>query len=126
MNRQINFRPGYDKRSEGYGIHSLEINFILKGELGAVQLVVATGMYPESVSKQGDYMAMDLGYHSPKPMYEDHSVACENCEHIGGTCYYDGSTLNAEPVAEILITEGEDALWKRLEDYYSETFGDLK
>lgn len=49
------------------------------------------------------------------------------CEYTdGGPCYYDGSTLNAEPVYKILLEEGSDGVWKYLEEYYEETFKDVE
>jgi len=45
-----------------------------------------------------------------------------NCEYLGVPCYCDGSALRAEDYYEILVHQGEEALWKALEDYYHETF----
>lgn len=68
-------------------------------------------------------MPTDLGYHSPKPMYEGQSKMEGKCELVeGGVCYYDGSGLNAYPVMKRLVAEGEDGVWAALTDYYVETF----
>lgn len=49
------------------------------------------------------------------------------CEYLNGKpCYYDGSSLNAEKYMDILISQGDEALWEALEKYYCETFGELK
>jgi hypothetical protein len=98
-------------------------------------------------------MPADLGYHSPKPMYEGQppmgaeKFDFENkevlkgatgeiaiptrvqtgtftpCELLdGGPCYYDGSTLNAEPVFEVLLREGSAGVWRELREFYLQTF----
>ena len=142
MERTIKFYPAYDKRSsdpkKNYGIGSATLGFYLIGELGAIQFTTSTGwnldhVHEELKHKHFDYydplkpQAYDLGYHSPNPMYEDYKPMSEPCEFVGGKpCYYDGSTLNAEPILKLLITQGSDAVWKELEDYYIQTFGELK
>lgn len=45
------------------------------------------------------------------------------CEYVdGGPCYYDGSTLNAEPVFDVLLREGSAGVWRELRKFYMETF----
>jgi hypothetical protein len=45
------------------------------------------------------------------------------CEVLGGgPCYYDGSTLNAEPVFEVLLREGSKGVWRELRKYYDSVF----
>jgi hypothetical protein len=144
MNKEIKFTPAYDKRSsdpkKNYGIHGVMIYFYLKGELGAVQFVVYTHWQLPHVQADIDakppdprfpYMfhegtAWDLGYHSAKPMYEGQTKISDQCELLGGPCYYDGSTLNAEPVFDTLRAEGDDGVWKKLEEYYHQVFGELR
>lgn len=139
MKREIVFRPAYDKRhpnpNKNYGIHGVDMQWYVSGELGVVQFVVYTNWYLPHVRAEGEQkrwdagawqpMAADLGYHSPKPMYEG-QTSIGDCGLLGGDCYYDGSGLNAKPILEKLIAEGGEAAWKELEDYYVETFGELK
>jgi hypothetical protein len=66
--------------------------------------------------------ASDIGYHSPVPMYEGQDPMSEKCTLLDGTCYYDGSTLNAGPILELLIAEGTEALWAKLEEEYHYRF----
>ena len=133
--RIVEFYPAYDKRHpnphKDHGIADVWIKFILKGKKGAVQFLMSTGWFlPETVedykSKGINLMdrprGWDLGYHSPKPMYEGQEPATENCPILGGKCYYDGSTLAAEKILEILLREGSNGVWKALERYYYETF----
>lgn len=82
--REIVFRPAFDKRSDdpakNYGIHGVELAFYLIGDDGAVQFVVYTNWQLPHITEEhsklfDDHilcrpMPADLGYHSPKPMYE--------------------------------------------------------
>jgi hypothetical protein len=90
LERIFLIRPAFDKRhvdpDKNYGIHGAEMLFIVKGERGAVQFVLYTNWQLPHVTKewlkkdlgkpQGKYMTLwrpipaDVGYHSPKPMYE--------------------------------------------------------
>ncbi len=46
MQREITMTPAYDKRdpdpSKNYGVHGVNIVYVLKGKLGAVQFVLYT------------------------------------------------------------------------------------
>lgn len=94
MERITKFYPAYDKRnadpSKNYGIHGVDLRMVLKGELGAVQFVLYTNWFPKSIKKDllndspnqthfiekypfmyvMEPMAVDVGYHSPHPIYE--------------------------------------------------------
>lgn len=138
--KTIEFSPAYDRRDpdpkKDYGVGAVDIRFILKGKRGAVQFLLGTGWFlPETneeykargVNLSKDYpRAWDIGYHSPKPMYEGHSPITDKCNILNGKCFYDGSTLNADPILNILLREGSDGVWKELEKYYHETFNPRK
>jgi hypothetical protein len=66
----------------------------------------------------------DLGYHSYVRLGKNDCESRDFCEFIDDKrkCFSGGSCLAAEAVLDILIAEGSDAVWKRLEDYYEETF----
>ncbi len=135
------------------GIHGLEIRFILKNYKGAVQFLIFTNWFPsgpglnwfeiESCRDDSETKPMfvtilinhflpaifrrpipaDLGYHSPKPMYENHKPMGP-CEFLDGKeCYYDGSTLNAMKIFKALLTDGEEGVWRELKDYHEYVFG---
>ena len=128
--RVIKFRPAFDKRhpdaSKNYGINGMELQFYLKGPKGAIQFILGTGMQLKHVKKEhelkgysGGWMAYDIGYHSPVPRYEGQTPMDVNCEWTGDEkCYYDGSSLQADEIAERFIAEGEDYLWPELERQY--------
>ena len=134
MNRVIEWTPAYDKRhpdpSKNYGISSMTVRFVLIGDEGAVQFVLLTGWHLKHVREEfasrglTGVMPSDLGYHSYQPCYEGQQPITEACEYLGGSpCYYDGSALAADRVFEIFLAGGEEALWKELEDYYQQVFG---
>lgn len=143
--RVTEFIPAYDRRDEGYGIHGVDLLMLLRGPLGAVQFKLSTGwVLPESLGLPADYQwqqshaynralglsiahdcypsPSDLGYHSPRPMYEDQSPLTEDCPYIGGRCYYDGSGLNAGGPFYALLRGGSEGVWAYLENYYREVF----
>jgi hypothetical protein len=134
-----NVRLPYDLRNEdpakNYGIHGLDIWFILSGPLGAVQFGVTFPQYlphvrDELAAKSYPYLeriqGFDVGYHAPKPQYEN-QAAMDDCDLIeGGKCFYDGSSLRASEWAdEIFAVRGkrpEDEIWSRLREEYRMRF----
>jgi hypothetical protein len=136
MEKFVKFDAGWDKRdadpSKNYGISGLRITFFYgNSKYGYVQFVILTDWYPTCLDDEapglharlaGCYpMAADVGYHSPHPMYQDHSPF--ECDLIdGGQCYYDGSGLHAEEVMKKLRNEGSDAVWEHLEGYWNDMF----
>jgi len=139
--RSITFQPAFDRRDpdpkKNYGIHGVSLRFVLKGSKGAIQFVVYTNWHLPHVQEELDNRSgsqyphlschptpADLGYHAYKPHY-DEQTQMEGCDVLpdsSGGCYYDGSSLNAEPVYERLLREGEDGVWSELEAYYKVTF----
>jgi hypothetical protein len=132
--REIRFEPAYDKRDTGHGIHGAQMRWLLKGPLGIIQFLVFTqwhlpavmeemerkfeaGLYPYNSASLWKPLPADLGYHSPRPMYDGQSdMPCDLMPE--GKCWYDGSGLNAAPVFALLVSEGSDAVWLRLEEEY--------
>lgn len=126
----VTFKPGFtcerfiaDRNDGGnHGIACVHLLFLVRNELGAIQFTLLTGWYPDW-RKGHPPLPSDLGYHSPLPKYEGQEPASGKCPWLNDKpCYYDGSTLNAEEPFNILITEGESALWKFLEKYHKDTF----
>lgn len=136
--------PAWDKRNpdpkKNYGIHGVEIRMVLKGPKGATQFLWYTNIQLPHVRKEtlmkhvGDFkllelfsrpMGADVGYHSPKPLYEEQKPMDRECPYVeGGKCYYDGSSLYGQEVGERLVAEGGEAVWKVLEDEYQKNFGE--
>ncbi len=146
--RIVNFSRPFDKRSDipnkNYGIGAMNIWFNLKGALGAVHVRFQTPFYlPETVDEyrignknktlptdirdvQGRARGFDcvnVGYHSPKPMYDGQTK--EDCNILDeGYCYCDGSFSKGEydGVGEMLYRRGEEAVWEYLEEHYYAIF----
>jgi hypothetical protein len=134
LTRSITFTPAYDKRSadpsKNYGVHGCDLRFILGDARGYVQFLLFTGWHLPEVQKEfrdgprilSAPMPADLGYHSPTPRYDGHEPM-ETCDLLCGPCYYDGSGLNAERIYEVLLREGSDGVWRELQEYWNELFG---
>lgn len=130
--RQIRFEPGHSiRRSKGdgqdYGIAAMEMRFLLAGEHGTTQFLMSTGWYPEKAGYQWHHSgpsAWDLGAHWDTPWSEYMTAADGGWSHMdcdarpGGSCWYDGSGLRAEPVMAAFFEHGEDAVWALLEEEY--------
>jgi hypothetical protein len=148
LERRIEFEVGYDHSAfkddcggGGHGKHGMTMRFVLIGPHGAVQWVACMiNWYPGNI-RNGDVgsaepvslvpamqhrhiddgMAWDLGYHSPIPQYEDQTPTRGSCEYLPGQqCYYDGSSLNAQPLLEAFLEHGPMAVWAALARYYTE------
>lgn len=144
LKRQCEFVPGFDKRHEdpmkNYGISGGKFIFVVSGERGAVHFVCGANMYPDSAIAHlvGHYsnsaaefaesvkpMGYDVGYHSPKPIYEG-QIAHSDCEWIGGDCYSDGSALRAAEWMDEFAARGTAWLWPALEQEYRERFDEAE
>lgn len=162
MKKIVKFNAGFDRRDpdpkKNYGIHGLEITFVLKNYKGAVHFILYTNWLPtgspdlkwfEKVlpTETSDHslgpmfvtllvnpfipsvllkpLPVDLGYHSPKPKYEEQMQGTDKCEYLGGKpCYYDGSGLNTTRIFEVLLNEGEEGLWRELQKFHEDVFGE--
>lgn len=116
-----------------HGRHGLSIRFVSKGDKGAVQFLLYTGLCPQHAAPArigvrdcdwgGSVRPIDLGYHAKQAQYDGQkpmSYACEFCD--GQPCYYDGSSLNASDAMYALVNGGDNALWAFLDAYYAATF----
>lgn len=115
--------------SKNYGIRRTYLKFILKNDLGAVQYLLMIPHIDKNdwPSWTEGTMGLDVGYHSPKPMYEGQNPM--DCD-LFGRCYYEGSTLRAEEWTEkIFSVRGERSevlLWEMLEQEHARIFGGKK
>lgn len=140
LQRRIEFTPAFDKRApepnKNYGIHGVELKFYLGNDFGWVQFVIYTNWQLPHINQEPgtisavnsgvfEYwmkpMPADLGYHSPKPLYEG-QTSTKNCHLLPGPCYYDGSALAAEALFDLLVAGGSDVVWKKLEELWQEHF----
>lgn len=128
--RIIRIIPAFDKRnpdpSKNYGIGSVRMLFVLKGDKGAVTFSCSTGMYlPQQVAEHGSKpwrgwqpMGFGVWYCSPHPTHE-HQSPREACEWLDGKpCYGGGSCLASDEVMPVLLNEGDEGVWRKLEEFY--------
>lgn len=138
--RVVKFRGAFDKRhadpSKNYGIHGMELHFILVGPKGATQFLFYTNMMLPHVRKEifdkhnGEYQRFDLwnpcgadiGYHAREAQYEGQTSMTADCEWVGGPCFYDGSSLRADEFAPTFLEKGDDAVWEMLREEYDHRF----
>ncbi len=129
FSRIIKWSPGYDYRGDPekrqYGAHGLEMRFLLRGPKATVQFVVMTGWLPTWQHFGGppshEVLPADVGYHADAPQYEGQtSMECK--ERSQGHCYYDGSSLAADDVFQLLVTKGDEAVWEELQRRYDHWF----
>lgn len=137
---------------KNYGVGCLELLFMVFGDKGAVQLQLLTQWYLPNVMNRRleslkrdirmgkeDFLIksflepnpIDLCYFSPERRNEDETFFDTGVPYFmdGAPCYYgykyyDENNKVAKEVAfRKLVDEGDEALWKYLEDYYVEVFG---
>lgn len=139
-------RLPFDKRhknpSKNYGIHALDIWFILKGPKGAVQYAVTMPVFLPHVRKElerkpdayeflNEIRGFDVGYHAKEPQFDSQRPmgSCDVYPELKDGCFYDGSSLVSDKWTEtIFSTTGknpEDVLWSLLEDEYVARFGEI-
>jgi hypothetical protein len=134
--RIVEMAGAWDKRdpdpAKNYGIHGMEVRFVLKGDLGATQFVAFLNIHLPHVREElrrkrspddrfdlDAPMGADVGYHSPEPCYDGQSIVQESCPYLDGKpCYYDGSGLRADGFMPEFIAGGSDAVWGMLEEEY--------
>lgn len=133
--RKISFQPAYDKRSatpsKNYGVHGVDLRFTLKGAEDGVAFCVFTNWMLPHVQAETDARPVTPDhtflFHKPQPasvdghwrisQYEGQTPTT-GCDITGGDCYCNGSGLLAEDLFNLLVAEGEEAVWKKLEEIY--------
>ena len=136
--RIVTMRPAFDRRHKdphkNYGIHGVELRMVLRGAKGATQFLLYTNWQLPHVTEEThrrhlhgtdllglhcsyDPIPADKGYHWATPQYDGQED--RDCDVLpGGKCFYDGSSLNADEIFQLLLTEGSEGVWKGLEDFY--------
>lgn len=138
LKKEVRFYPPYDKRETGYGICAMRCFMILKGSYGAITFNFHTGIYTKEVHEElirnnahnpemlltiTRAMGADVSGHSYEPVdeytaKEGPSKKC--CEWLDGKPCYIGSSsaLLADEMFKIMIKEGDEAVWEKMEEYY--------
>ena len=119
---------------EGTGARSVYMRMVLLGPRGAVHFVLDTGWMLYSGITDGyngsrEAWPADLGYHSYEPMYDYENYkhkrlpfGCQYLPDAPGGCYYEGTSMGAEPLWIALREKGHAAVWALLEEHYEEVF----
>lgn len=138
LRRVVRIAPAWNKRhtdpSKDYGVGAVTIYMALVGPKGAMSTRFSTGMYLPEVRRDWRDRAEGLSYDPTAPMglgVDYHSTESrfegqrENaCDLLpGGRCYSDGSALAGDAMLDVLLRQGEDGVWRELEDRYRSRFG---
>lgn len=132
--RRIELSGAWDKTSsdpkKNYGVHGMELRFVLIGEKGATQFLLYTQIHLPHVFKnlvRGPHaetvlapMGADIGYHAKEPRYAEQTL--RDCPYIEGGCYYDGSSLRAMEFTPEFLAGGDDPVWTMLREEYDRIF----
>lgn len=123
LTRKISFKPAFDRRhtdpKKNYGIHCMDMSFWLVGPKGGISFTIYTGWYLPYMGGGSSAMGADVSYHSKVPLYEG-QTKLESCQLTGGDCYSDGSGLAAQDLFAQFVAGGEEVVWKKLEEWYTE------
>ena len=141
--------------SKNYGVGCLELRFLVEGDKGVVELQLLTNWYLKHVMEsrreamkrdvwcgKEDFLLehwinpfiADLCNFSLDKMHEDCAYFKEGVHYIfdGKPCYYDYKYIDEDynkPAKDVaywkLVEKGDEALWKYLEEYYVEVFGNV-
>ena len=134
--RKIVWRPAFDKRhkdpKKNCGIHGAEFQFQLIGPDGGVTFTVFTNWMLPHVQEETDRRAPDKEFpylfHKPQPAGVDGhwkipsyewQTPIKDCLITGGDCYCDGSALLSTDIFNLLVAEGEEPVWAKLEELYN-------
>lgn len=139
LERIVRFEPGYDRRitpeGKNYGVHGMQIRFLLRGPKGVMQFLIMTDWFPPMTVREyavfhpqpvNAYRPIpaDVGYHAYHPQYEDQTPIRDECSFLNGApCYYDGSSLYADEVYDEFSVDGDAAVWRALEQRYDQLIG---
>ena len=133
--RWLTIRPGFlcsQERNPGWhGQHGAEVVFYSRSpETGRiVQLQLLTGWPPNgqqewatkhglpAVNLEREQPLASADIHSPTPWYEGQMSLTDECALIGGVCYFDGSSLFGQDVCGVLLTDGVEAMYRKLEEW---------
>jgi hypothetical protein len=125
MERAVTFEPGYNNRGGPYGVHGMNIRWLLRGPAGVAQFLIFTHWVPGEIPEIGSNnitvpMGADVGYHALTPQY-DGQESMGACEYLDGRdCFYDGSGLAAGALLVRLVAHGDAVVWRELQSRYED------
>ena len=123
--------PPFDKRSKepskDYGIGSLIVVFVLKGEKGAVTFELDTGAYSPAITEElyvrhFPYPHIPRGrgvsFHSRTKWWKGQKLTTRECKILNRKCYLDCNWLAGREAFTAYLKGGDEAVWKLLELAY--------
>lgn len=131
--RIIRFQPGYHRCDQRSGIGSVTMMWVLRvGDWAMTWDTHTDWGLPDRAFKAASpdcvHPAHQRGYpnggatggavdwHSPVPLWEDHEQARECCPITGTACYINSGFILGDELFDLLRTEGDAAVWKRLRE----------
>lgn len=132
--REFHVRAAYDKRDadprKNYGVHGVEIEFVVKRSGAAVNCFWMTDWQCQSTLDWWKAAGLDqhttrfdglgdLGWHSPIKLDKWDTKISSPCPHTGGDCYYSGTGLGAQELFRKWV-EAPDIIWPELEQRLEE------
>lgn len=132
--REIWWSPAWDKRNDpggNYGIHGLEITFVVRNKelTKGLTFCIMTNWWLPHNRKELENKATGSSRFSPiaGPVAihvlstADADQVHSNCEVVGGPC--NGRRVSCtlgQEFFDTLVAEGQEALWKKMEDRLAE------
>jgi hypothetical protein len=120
--RVLSIEPGYNDRGGKYGVHGMDLRFVLIGPLGAVHFLMRTGWIPD---EKGVNPTLSRSYPAPSHIgwhwrTEKFGTADygDDCDWLPAGCFYDASYSAADPVLAKFLAGGADAVWPMLREHY--------
>lgn len=123
---KISLAAAYDKRNDpkgNFGIHGVHIYFSVEKDQKGITFSVSTGWHLPHIDRTGwqdfmeEPMAFGVDYHKPHGSEDDYYT--EHCEITGGKCWGGGSACLGEEFLAVLVEQGSDGLFKRMERQFA-------
>lgn len=135
MKRIFKITPSWDKQKDprgDFGISDATMWLGVKDNYNkhAVVINIHTGWYLESINQQkGDSLnrarrpsLYTVSYHSAVESDNVDNFDNDNCEWLGTPCRFDVDSAHTKELVELLISEGSEAVYEKLEELYIERF----
>ncbi len=136
--RSVTFQAAWDRRDpnphKNYGVHGVQIDFVLRGSAGAVYFPVRTSWMLPEVNEWHRQLAAEnpfllravekpicapFSIHSPTQREGWQHSGEEICEFLGAPCWAESSSyLAPDAVWEKMLREGSEGFWKAIEEIY--------
>lgn len=142
LERETVWQAAWDRRdpnpSKNYGIHGVEVSWIVKGPKGGICWSIFTHWMLPHVTREAHNATQRLDvsdvalrcryeptgagieYHSIKQRYKGQEQRTGCLLVPGGVCYSDTAFTAGDDLLKLLIEQGGEAVWKDLESRYAD------